>query len=1082
MTRLLACLALSLICTLDVVLARQAQPDTCLMFMATNLAKGNGNFFIYYQFSSQRVKIEKGDTLEYDLYLDKSNPVEKGGVDFEHDGPGRNSLRDSGSVDQNNQRAHGDSLLKDAVGKWKHRSINLDRLAGRTVTEWTLNFEGDPSGRYVQFVDNVVVKRADGSTVSIYTDGPPPAPKSQGRDGYSQVALCTPVERSQVTDGADLSSLIEQQAKRQVLLQQIADARKNLDLVRRIAETEKDAHMLEHAQEAADVLAQINQQQLDPQAVEAALHRVTTTLDHHHTQMQKYTGYLVGHAHIDFQWLWEWPECITVCRDTFGQAVKFMEEFPQFTFTQSSSALYRATEEAYPELFKKMQKYVADGRWEIVGGRVCEGDEFMISPESHARQFLYGQSYFRERFNRTATVGWEPDTFGHVWTMPQILKLGGCKYYYFCRGGFGKPLFWWEGPDGTRILTFDEPASGGWYNGDVTSREFDDLLKFLGVTGFRDMIWVYGVGNHGGGPTRENIEQALAWQTNPSLPRVKFATATEFFNRLEQNDLSKLPVIRTEMDEANSHAYFDGCWTSHSDIKRWNRDAEAITTSAETVAALASRYGFEYPHAEFRRNWEDICWNHHHDTLPGTSIHPSYFKSEQMYARVIESSRSIAQQALASLSAKVSGQGTGVVVFNPLGWSRGGIVEFPLEGNVAPTARPLVAVAPDGTKTPLQPIPGVHDRALGWVTDIPSCGYRRFRVTVDEAKSTSPVSVSDDGTVLENGQFKVTIDPSRGVISSIIDKQSGKEAIAKDGSGNRLEIHWEKGGDAWKIGPVEKIEPLVDAVKLKVVEKGPVRVVVEWTRKFQKTDLVQSVTLNAQGAPEFALRTTWNELGEARKLNPTLKVAFDVNVANPKQTYDIPFGQIVRPADGREQPARQWVDSADDSFGCALINDSKHGYSAKDNTLRMSLIRSSSGPDGHPNSRAQFARWAFVPHAGNWQQARVNHLADEFNRPLLGAFCESNPDGTLPAEQSLLSFGSPDVVLTGIKLGERSNDLVVRFFESAGRPAAAVLASPLNLSNISSVNFLEDKLADEPDTAIELRPYEIRTLKMAVKK
>ena len=205
----------------------------------------------------------------------------------------------------------------------------------------------------------------------------------------------------------------------------------------------------------AGATSQLDKAAQDSAITQDSVHSLSQQVDSLLTQdepaMRQYTAHLVGHAHIDFQWLWEWPETVQVCHDTFNQAIKFMDEFPGFKFTQSSSGLYEATEKSFPDLFKKIQEEVAKGNWEIVGGRVCEGDENMLSPESHASQFLYGQRYFREHFNgKDAKVGWEPDTFGHTIQFPQILNLAGCKYFYFCRGGYNNPLFWWQAPDGSR--------------------------------------------------------------------------------------------------------------------------------------------------------------------------------------------------------------------------------------------------------------------------------------------------------------------------------------------------------------------------------------------------------------------------------------------------------------------------------------------------------------------------------------------------------------------------------------------------------------------------------------------------------
>jgi alpha-mannosidase len=1038
--------------------------DSCLIFAARNLAKGEGNFYLYCSFSDQKVKIAAGDVLEYDVYLDPANPMPRGGIDIDVDG-NHKSLRDTPAVDQNNLRAHGDADLSSASGKWYHRKIALEPIAGRTTRSWRLVFEADKPGRYIQFLDNVIINRADGSRVVIYENGNPARRVVQGKEGYSQHVLLTSVPREQIADGKDVASLIDKQMQLWSRQERLDSIRTEVETAGVVSQRSDNEHLKTHVAEARQALAKLeNDPDITEEAFQAVLHQVRGSLDHEHPQMRKYTGHLVGHAHIDFQWLWEWPETIGVCKQTFGQAIKFMAEFPEFKFSQSSSALYAATEQHFPELFKQIQYYVKRGQWEIIGGRVCEGDEHMISPESHARQFLYGQRYFRERFDgKSATAGWEPDTFGHTATFPQILKLGGCNYFYFCRGGRGAPLFWWESPDGSRVLAFEEPATGGWYNGqDINGKLFDRLFNFESTVGSRDMLWVYGVGNHGGGPTRENIEQALDWQKKPYLPNVKFSTATEFFNTIEKTcDLSKIPVIKDDLNTPSNGGFY-GTYTSHSDIKRWNRDAEAITESAEAVAAIAAQYGFKYPREEFRRNWEDICWNHHHDTLPGTSIHPSYAYSEKMYRQVIESSNTIGEAALKHLADRVPLSDRGIIVFNPSGWKRNGIVSF------TPVDVPLLLV----------------------VQDIPPLGYRVYtELALARSQPASGVVVSSDGTILENDQWRIEVDADRGVVRSIFDKKNEREVLAANGSGNRLEIHWEdpNGMSAWGIGKIQKVEPLEGPVHLSVVERSSARATVSWERTFRDSTIVQTVSLSVGGAPEFSLSTEWKEIGTNKSTNPFLKVAFDVNVQNPKVTYQIPFGTIEKPADNREYPALKFVDIGDEQFGAALINDCKHGYSAQGNTLRLSLIRSTFNPDPRPNDRPQIAKWMFLPHKGNWREAGVIQAAEAFNHPLMavvvppsGAATTQPSQPVLPLEKSFLAFDHPNVVITGVKLAEDDQSLVVRFYEAFGRPTTASLLTPFVVKHTHVVNFVEDELGHEKIDAIPLRASEIKTLSLVV--
>ena len=573
-------------------LARQAGEgagDRCIAFITTNLAKGKNNFYTYYRFAGTKLKVSEGDVLSYRVYLDPRNPEAKGGIDADFE-DGGDSLRELGLKDDRGVRVHGDGDLSAARGVWVVRKIDLSPAKGRAIVSWNVNEEGDAPGKYVQFIDEVLVTHVGGSISVIYADGLPPSRALLGTDGYTHEPVCVAVESAKVKDGASLDDVIRSAEQIGTRVKALDNARREVELARTFAERDADAHLREHVEEAAGALNRVEREGATAEEVEAALHAASGAVAHAHPAMEKYTGHMVGHAHIDLQWLWEWQEGIVFSRDTFAQAAKFMDEFPGFTFSQSSSCLYAAMEEHYPELFAKIKEKIGAGQWEVVGGRVCEGDTNMISEESSARQFLYGQRYFREKFGKTAVVGWEPDTFGHTIQMPQMLKLAGCDYYYFCRGGKGKPLFWWQGLDGTKVLAFDEPATNSWYNSDLSYKVFEEMLDFEKAAGSKDMLWVYGVGNHGGGPTREQIAWALEQMKTGARPNVRFSTATEFFRKLSTYDLSKIPVVNQELNPV-----FDGCYTTHCEIKRLNAQAESMTTTAEAVATVASLGGFAYP-------------------------------------------------------------------------------------------------------------------------------------------------------------------------------------------------------------------------------------------------------------------------------------------------------------------------------------------------------------------------------------------------------------------------------------------------------------------------------------------------------
>lgn len=1063
------------------------QGDSCLSFVSKNLAKGNGNWFTYYQISDKRLQIREGDVFVYDIYLDPKNPVAKGGADIEFDnGP---ALRDRHPKDQSGLDAHGDAILEPAVGNWYTRRIPLEVAKGRTTRGWALVFEGDLDGRYVQFIDNISVEHADGTREVIYDNGAPTMRFLISAQGYTQKPSCAAVERSKVSPGADLEPLISYTERIGEKLWLLRDIRNDVNTVRDFVAKNPDKRVEEHLREAEMLLRGAEENdEISAEDLQAVLHAAKNALSHTHPAMTGYTGHLVGHAHIDLQWLWEWQEGIVFSRDTFIQAVKFMDEYPGFTFSQSSSALYKAMEEHYPDVFALIKEKVKKGQWEIVGGRVCEGDTNMISPESHARHFLYGQSYFREKFGKTAVVGWEPDTFGHTIQMPQILKLGGCDYYYFCRAGKGKPLFWWEGLDGTRILAFEEPATGSWYNSDVSYSVFKEMLEFEDKTGSKDMLWVYGVGNHGGGPTREHIEQALKWMKSGYFKNVRFSTASEFFKKLRSYDLSKIPTINEELNPV-----FDGCYTTHSEVKQLNRNAEALTTSAEAVATAASMFGFAYPKASFRRNWEDICFNHHHDTLPGSGIHAPYENTKIMLQRVIADDKDIINRALQLLSIRVTPKpgGISVLVFNPTGWMRSGWIETYLvqsgwagDERLNPTR--TVAVDPAGGRHPVVLLDSQSKKVKFWAESVPSFGYRVFHLTTGSA-AVPDVTTSDSGFTFENANMIVSFDKSAGVITRMYDKKAARDLVPSGGSLGRPEIHLEGPGgmSAWVIGNIRGVEKMsCDSARV-FSSPGSASVAFTYTMKSANNDvptvIKQTFTLEGDSSQlECVIDCDWQNIGSSSGNNPMLRIAFDTAFSSPKAFYDVPFGAIERPLDGKEYPALQWADVGDTASGLAVINDSKHGYSAKDGTLRLTLIRCSYSPDPVPDRGVHKWKYAIAPHAGNWLRGDIIRKAVAFNQPMMAATVPFDARGANALEWSAASFAGSNVIPTALKRAEKDAAMVIRMYAPAA--SSFEIALPFAVKSAAVVNFLEDQLKPlspkDGKIPISLRNYEISTVKV----
>lgn len=378
----------------------------------------------------------------------------------------------------------------------------------------------------------------------------------------------------------------------------------------------------------------------------SVVHSMETELKPIGVAAKQVTIHCVGHGHIDMNWMWSWPETVATTHDTFASVLNLMEQYPELTYSQSQASVYALTERYFPEMFRAIQKRVVEGRWEVTAVHWVEGDKNLASGESIARHLLYTRRYFQEKFGlqpEDVPVDWEPDTFGHAVTIPTILAQGGVKYYYSCRTGGGfehlrvgdsrPPLFYWQAPDGARVLVNREST---WYNSYVNIGDNIALpmVAFLRETGLHDWLNIYGIGNHGGGPTRKEVEYLRSLQEWPIYPKIVFSTATRYFRTIESQLPAKgegaIPTLNHELNYE-----FTGCYTSQSAIKRGNRFGENYLEEAETLALLGARIGgISYPREQLREAWLNVLFNQFHDILPGSGVRETREHAQALFQEV----------------------------------------------------------------------------------------------------------------------------------------------------------------------------------------------------------------------------------------------------------------------------------------------------------------------------------------------------------------------------------------------------------------------------------------------------------------
>jgi alpha-mannosidase len=379
---------------------------------------------------------------------------------------------------------------------------------------------------------------------------------------------------------------------------------------------------------------------------------------------REYVIYCAGHAHIDMNWMWTWPETVSVTYDTFSTMDKLMDEFPEFHFTQSQASVYHLTRQYAPDLFERIKKRVAEGRWDVTASQWVEGDKNMASGEILARHLLYTRRWLKDTLGlpyEACKIDWEPDTFGHCWTLPGILKRGGVSRYYHHRAngprlagmasGQMSQLFWWEGKDGSRVLAYDDSPNG--YNGEITPWMTHLLFAMERNTGLKRLLWVYGVGDHGGGPTRRHLRAAQDMNTWPIWPQVKLTTTDDFFSAVEADIDAKGIELPVHKDELNF--VFEGCYTSESRIKFANRKGECDLVDTEVVALLAGRAaGITYPAETLAECWRRAMFLQFHDILPGSGVKETVEHAMGQFQENLANTGMIRAKSLRAFAEKVN--------------------------------------------------------------------------------------------------------------------------------------------------------------------------------------------------------------------------------------------------------------------------------------------------------------------------------------------------------------------------------------------------------------------------------------------
>lgn len=811
---------------------------------------------------------------------------------------------------------------------------------------------------------------------------------------------------------------------------------------------------------------------------------------------------LCGHGHLDLAWLWRTEQSKKKGARTFLNVLGIMERHPKFRYSQTQAQLYQWMEEERPEIFEAIRSAVKNEKWEILGGMWVEPDCNLTGAESMVRQFLLFHSYMNSRFSTSGSpVVWLPDTFGFCGQLPQIMQDAGYTYFATAKLTWNQynkmpsEAFWWEGIDGSRVLSYLVSTSkpGWWgatYSADLTPEELITTEKKQESRGVHDEILIaYGMGDGGGGPTEEMVGRGELIQEHEiwGLPAVEFTTFQDFFDRLREKAGQRLPVWSGEL-------YFElhrGTYTSQSEVKKNNRLCESALHQAEFLAAFASEEtDYVYPGQQFHLMWEKVCLNQFHDILPGSSIRDVYEDAREDHKQVLMKCRSISNQAVKKLQMDMP-DSTEAVVINSTSFHQTEVIPFPLE------LKDGQCIKMDGKILKSACFEG---RTYVKAENIPPYGYAAM--TIEDKKESEKAKVSlfagcredmaegfelliETKYVLYNEKILIEFDEN-GDILNYFDRV--RQRVISDRREKFMEwrmyedrpADW----DAWDLDEDYKEKGFrratLETVKIFCIED--LQAGFYMTKCIGNSKLIQKISIE-EGSFEISMKV----MLEYEESNQHLRLDFPVQIHNSCAEYGTQFGSVKRSTHENtswdkakfETCMHRWADYSEGNYGVALLCDNKYGVSIHDGIISLAVSKSAGFPDPKADRGMQEFRVIICPHKGS-ERSEIIRKSCLIDHPLDIYIAEGG--GGTQEKKSMVHSVSDDVVIETVKKAENHKGIIIRAYECSNSRGKTRFMYYDSVKEATACTILEDEkkslLVDGKSIEKEYRPYEIMTIKI----
>lgn len=896
---------------------------------------------------------------------------------------------------------------------------------------------------------------------------------------------------------------------------------------------EKNSNATELIEQALDLLMRDyrEQKQIDAETAKQA-EEILRPLS---TNAKDLTVLCVAHAHMDMNWMWGFQETVPMVLDTVRTMLTLMEEYPEFVFSQSQASVYHILEEYAPHLLEQVKKRVHEGRWEVTASMWVENDKNLSGGEALARHLLYTKKYLSKLLDieeESLNLDYEPDTFGHSYNMPEILRNGGVTRYYHCRGFTGDAIYRWRSKSGAEVLVYNEPR---WYGGQLVDAPWaDGLPAFCEKYQINEAIFVYGVGDHGGGPTRMDIEQFQDMAKWPLYPVIRFGTYREFFDYLEERK-EQFNIVEQELNYV-----FTGCYTSEARVKMANRIGEARLTDAEILGCMAKLGNHDYKNSgKLDKAWRRILFNQFHDILPGSCKIDSREYAMGEFQKAMARAGADGIQAMDAICDSISddvwvscsgdtamgaGVGYGTNDQSKYGFTLaergGGSVRHLVLFNTTQEVRtePTEIVVWDwpgergkiritdltGKEYPFQYLGGGNpqgdafwghsfDKFLVWMP-IPPLGYKACRI--EPAGLTTcwedPAQVSwkgrglkvdrltDAPVCLENQNIKAVFDVKTMKLISLIRKSDGREFVAPEKPSCWFSLINEDsnagmdGMAAWRVGRTTSSVDLNQTCSVKKEKLQTQGLHQELIYTVDTGDIVITTVVSLDEGMEclnFSLAVTWKVFGSQKDGIPQLRFMVPCGYEVEKYRYTVPFGVIDR------IPMRQDVPAV--GIGCAipkengsslyLTSDCKYGFRGDEDGLSLNLLRGFFSPDPYPEIGEHVIRMAVG--ICESEEEELAQIAERFVHPVQVRSCKNILDA-ISGDQSFL--GIEGGVLSAIKEAEDGRGFVIRVYNPSPKVKELKISMPNHHFEVCACDFLEHDLHEVHKIEENVYVYEMR--------